>query len=274
MTLTEKMQTLRELLISCGGAVIAYSGGVDSTFLAQVADEVLGEKALAVTACSATYPEHEVTAALELAGALSLRHMTIWTDELKNELFAANPPERCYYCKSELFSVLRGIADSHGLPHVMDGSNFDDQYDFRPGSKAAREYGVRSPLKEAGLTKEEIRALSRERGLPTWDKPSFACLSSRFPYGERITEKKLGMVGEAEDFLRSLGFGQLRVRQHGSMARIEVVPDELEKAVAAAGPIVQKLKSLGYSYVTLDLQGYRTGSMNEVLDTRQLTLGL
>lgn len=264
-TIQQKLSRLKEILAGCGGAVIAYSGGVDSTFLAKVARDVLEDRALAVTACSETYPDHEVKEALALAEQLGLRHLTIWTEELANEEFAANPPDRCYFCKTELFGKLLDIAREHGLSYVLDGANHDDQFDHRPGMRAGGELGVRSPLKEAGLTKEDIRQLSREMGLPTWDKPSFACLSSRFPYGERITQEKLTMVGRAEDYLRSLGVGQLRVRHHGDLARIEVAATDFPKVLAAADEIARKLKELGYTYVALDLQGYRTGSMNEVL---------
>ncbi len=272
-SMEKKLVDLKEILAGCGSALVAFSGGADSTFLAVMAGEVLGERVLAVTASSATYPDHEVAAALDLAAKLGLRHLTVYTEELDNEDFAANPPERCYICKSELFGKLADVAREHGLAFVLDGANFDDLSDFRPGSRAGRELGVRSPLQEAGLTKAEIRELSRSLGLPTWDKPSFACLASRFPYGERITRKKLAMVGEAENYLHRLGFGQLRVRHHGNLARIELIPAELAKAIALAGDIVARLKTIGYKYVTLDLQGYRTGSMNEVLDTATLGLG-
>jgi uncharacterized protein len=267
MTATEKkLVHLKEIIAGCGSALVAYSGGVDSTFLAAVAKEVLGDRLLAVTAGSQTYPAHETAGALKLAKLLQLNHRTVFTSELDNEEFAANPPERCYICKKELFGKLAAMADEAGLACVLDGANFDDLADFRPGTRAGRELGVRSPLQEAGLSKDEIRQLSRRMGLPTWNKPSFACLSSRFPYGERITREKLAMVHEAEDYLRSQGFGQLRVRHHGSLARIEVAPAELPKAVALASEISRRLKETGYKYVTLDLQGYRTGSMNEVLD--------
>jgi pyridinium-3,5-biscarboxylic acid mononucleotide sulfurtransferase len=266
----EKLKQLKDIIAGFKGALVAYSGGVDSTFLAKVAGDVLGEQALAVTAASETYPGREVEAAHELAHKLGLRHLAIHTEELEDEQFAANPPERCYICKKELFGKLVQIARQHGLPFVLDGANYDDLSDFRPGSRAGRELGIRSPLQEAGFTKEDIRLLSRKMGLPTWNKHSFACLSSRFPYGERITREKLAMVARAEDYLLALGIGQMRVRHHGNLARIEVVADDFDRVMAESCSIVQELKAAGYKYVTLDLQGYRTGSMNEVLDSLSL----
>lgn len=270
MTMTKqekKLNHLQEILAAYGGALVAYSGGVDSTFLAKVANDVLGEKALAVTAGSETYPQREVDAAHALAHKLGLRHLLIHTEELEDEHFAANSPDRCYICKKELFGKLVAIARQSNIPYVLDGANYDDLADYRPGTRAGRELGIKSPLQEAGFTKEEIRMLSQQMGLPTWDKPSLACLSSRFPYGERITKEKLNMVALAEDYLRSLGVGQLRVRHHGNLARIEVTSDDFGKIYASAGSIVRKIKEAGYKYVTLDLQGYRTGSLNEVLDS-------
>ncbi|MCR3921864.1 MAG: ATP-dependent sacrificial sulfur transferase LarE [Firmicutes bacterium] len=261
----KKLTRLKKMLAEYGGAVIAYSGGVDSTFLAKVAHDVLQDNVLMVTACSATFPDKEMREAIALAEQLGFNYKVIWTDELTNDLFTANPPERCYYCKTELFSRLQTIAKEHNLPFILDGANFDDVADFRPGAQAAAELGVKSPLKEVELSKDEIRLLSKEYGLPTWDKPSFACLSSRFPYGEQITKEKLSMVEQAEAFLRTLGFNQLRVRQHGQMARIEVPFTDLAKVVERTDKITTQLKTLGYIYITLDLQGYRTGSMNEVL---------
>ncbi len=261
-----KLESLRQYLGRLGSGVIAYSGGVDSTFLLKVAAETLGDKCLAVTASSETYPKAELAAALRTVEVIGARHMLIETEELHNERFASNPPERCYFCKSELFGKLLQIARQNGLDYVLDGANADDAADYRPGMKAGHELGVRSPLQQAGLGKDEIRLLSKEMDLPTWDKPSFACLSSRFPYGQRITVDKLNQVDRAEEFLRNLGLRQLRVRHHESIARLEIPREDFR---VITGPlldtIVQKLKDLGFTYVTLDLQGFRSGSMNEVL---------
>ncbi|GAB6063346.1 ATP-dependent sacrificial sulfur transferase LarE [Deferrisoma palaeochoriense] len=261
-----KERRLKEILREMGGVVIGFSGGVDSSYLYAVAVEVLGDRALGVTACSETYPERERREAEALARSLGGRHQTIVSEELDVPGFAENPKNRCYFCKKELFGKLRDVADREGLPHVADGSNVDDRGDYRPGRQAARELGVRSPLDEAGLTKEEIRALSRARGLPTWDKPAFACLSSRFPYGTRITREKVARVGRAEEGLRALGFRVVRVRHHGDVARLEVGPEEFSRIVnGLREEAVRVVKEAGYVYVALDLQGYRTGAMNEVL---------
>lgn len=261
-----KERRLKEILREMGGVVIGFSGGVDSSYLYAVAVEVLGDRALGVTACSETYPERERREAEALARSLGGRHQAIVSEELDVPGFAENPKNRCYFCKKELFGKLREVADREGLPHVADGSNVDDRGDYRPGRQAARELGVRSPLEEAGLTKEEIRALSRARGLPTWDKPAFACLSSRFPYGTRITREKVARVGRAEEGLRALGFRVVRVRHHGDVARLEVGPEEFSRIVnGLREEAVRVVKEAGYAYVALDLQGYRTGAMNEVL---------
>lgn len=273
--LAEKAARLKEIVAESGGAVVAYSGGVDSTLLLRVAVEVLGERALAVTARSETYPAHEVEEAVARAREMGARLREIHTEELEQEEFAANPPERCYYCKRELFGKLVEIAKEEGLAVVVDGANVDDTSDFRPGARAGAELGVRSPLREAGLTKAEIRELSREYGLPTWDKPSFACLASRFPYGDRITREELAKVAAAEEVLRGLGLRQFRVRNHGTVARIEVEAEDLPRLVAPErrARIARKLHELGYTYVTLDLDGYRTGSMNEGIGNREEGIG-
>ena len=262
----EKLTALREMLAEMNRVVVAFSGGVDSTFLLKIAVEVLGaEQVLAVTGQSPTYPAWELAEARELASALGVRQLVIHTEELEREDFAATPPERCYFCKQELFSRLRQIAQEEGAIAILDGTNRDDLGDYRPGRKAARELGVRSPLLEAGLTKEDIRFFSFALGLPTWNKPACACLSSRFPYGTRITPEKLLQVERGEDFLRSLGFGQFRLRHHGPLARIEIDPEQFPLLLAKASAIVSELKAAGFTYVALDLEGYRTGSMNETL---------
>ncbi len=269
------MQTAREekwsrLLSSLRGmqlAVVAFSGGVDSSLLLSAAAEAMGPNLIAVTARSETYPPGEIEIACEVARSLGVRHRVLSTDELANEDFARNPPDRCYFCKQELFAELKRIADQEGIAFVLDGTNADDLADHRPGRKAAAEAGVRSPLAEAGLTKSEIRELARERKIPVWDKPSLACLSSRIPYGTRITPDILRTVHEAEKVLHAAGFRQVRVRHHGDTARIELEREEFAKLVGNGKleGITRSFKGLGFTYVTLDLEGYRTGSMNESL---------
>ena len=261
----QKYDSLRDRLKSMKRVLVAFSGGVDSTFLLKVARDVLGDDVLAVIASSETYPEREQQEAQRFAEDLQVRYKVIQTKELDDPSFRDNPPERCYFCKKELFSRLKEIAAAEKIPHVCDGFNFEDTFDFRPGFRAAEELEVRSPLKEAGLGKSEIRLLSRMLGLPTWDKPAMACLSSRFPYFTRIDKESLRRIDAAEDYLKARGFVQLRVRHHGDIARIEVLPQDFSRIMAeeVRTGIVENLKKLGYLYVTIDLAGYRTGSMNE-----------
>lgn len=263
-----KFEKLKNLLGEMRKVLVAFSGGVDSSFLLKVAVDVLGENVLAVIASSETYPEKERDEAVKLAKSLNVRYEVIQTKELENPDFAHNPPERCYFCKMELFSKLKDIAESEGIPYVLDGSNFEDTSDFRPGAKAAEELGVRSPLKETGLVKEEIRQLSKYVDLPTWNKPSLACLSSRFPYFTEIEPESLKQVAQAEEFLKGLGFNQVRVRHHGQIARVEIEPQEFSKIVekATKEKIINAFKKFGFIYITLDLAGFRSGSMNEPLN--------
>ncbi len=267
MLLDEKLELLKDIIRKKGSAAVAFSGGVDSTFLIRVAKEVLGDKLIAVTATSSTYPERELNEAIKYAKDFGVKHIIISSEELDIEGFASNPKNRCYYCKKELFTKVKEVALENGIEYVFDGSNLDDNGDYRPGMLAAKELLVVSPLKEAGLTKKDIRDLSKEYGLATWNKPAFACLSSRFPYGNKITLPKLKMIDKAEQFLLDIGIRQVRVRHHGEIARIEVAPEEREKFfnIEFMDKISSKFKEIGYIYTTLDIAGYRTGSMNEVL---------
>jgi len=262
-----KLERLKGILSGMGSVLVAFSGGADSAFLLKVAVDTLGGRAAALTATSPTYPVSELEEAKRLAAMLKATHIIVDSNELEIPNFAENTDKRCYYCKSELFSISLAEARGMGFSYVADGSNADDLGDYRPGREAAAELGVRSPLQEAGLTKGEIRLLSRRMGLPTWDKPAFACLSSRFPYGTRITEERLDKVARGEELMRSLGFRQFRVRYHGETVRIEVEEGSLKMLLdeAVRKRTVEGMKEIGFVYVTVDLEGYRTGSMNEVL---------
>jgi len=263
---SEKEAALRGMLSSFGSVVVAYSGGVDSAYLACIAGEMLGDRALAVTADSASYPERHRRLAVQIARQFGLRHEIIHTNELERPDYRANPVNRCYYCKHELYTHLARIAADRQAV-VVDGNNADDRGDYRPGRQAAREFGVRSPLDEADLGKDEIRELSRRAGLPTWDEPASACLSSRIPYHTEVTDEKLRMIERAEEALRALGFRVCRVRHHDELARLEIGRDEMARALEpeVGAAIVREIKAIGYRYVSLDLQGYRTGSLNEGL---------
>jgi uncharacterized protein len=267
MAIEQKWEHLKALLHEMKSAVLAYSGGVDSSLLLRAASEVMGPGLIAVTAVSETYPAGELQSAKDFVRSLGVTHRILRTEELALEDFVQNSPDRCYYCKKELFEKLRKLADTEGIPFVIEGSNTDDLNDRRPGRKAAGEHAVRSPLVEAGLSKPEVRELARGLELPVWDKPSLACLSSRIPYGTRITPEILHAIQTAEDHLRAHGFRQVRVRHHGDTARIEVDGADFAKLLSGgvAERITAALKEIGYTYVCLDLAGYRTGSMNEGL---------
>lgn len=265
--LADKYSKLKQIISQAGSALVAFSGGVDSTFLLKVCVDVLGDKALAVVGESETFPTRELNEAIALAENMGARLIKTETRELHVPGFSQNPPNRCFLCKSELFTILNKIAAQEGISNVFDGSNADDVGDYRPGREAACELGVTSPLEEAGMTKDDIRAISKELDLPTWDKPSFACLSSRYPYNSEITEMSLKQIEQAEDFLWSLGLREFRVRHHEDLARIELGKKELESfwAEGNANKISARFKELGYKFVTLDLEGYRTGKMNLTL---------
>jgi pyridinium-3,5-biscarboxylic acid mononucleotide sulfurtransferase len=261
----KKLVILKSRLNEFKSAVIAFSGGVDSTFLARIAKDVYGDKLLLITATSSTYPFYELEEAKSLALLLGIEHKIIVSEEIEIPGYSDNPPDRCYYCKSELFGKIKYIAIKEGYEAILDGSNADDLKDFRPGMKAKQEKGVISPLAETGFTKNDIRHFSTELNLPTATKQSYACLASRFPYGEKITKVKLDRLAMAEFEVRKLGFTQFRIRSHDNLARFEFMPSEMDKAWGIKSQLAEICKKSGFNYITIDLTGYRTGSMNEVL---------
>lgn len=265
VTLVSKQKRLRQMLEDMESVVVAYSGGVDSALLLKLAHDCLNDRVVALTAVSASLPAHELEEAQSIAQQIGARHVLVESHETEDPNYLANAPNRCYFCKSDVFGRLIEYAQREGYRYVIDGTNADDVGDHRPGRQAARERGVRSPLQEAGLTKAEIRNLARALGLPNWDKPAAACLSSRIPYGTPITLENLSQVERAELALRQMGFRQLRVRHHEQIARIEVEPDEFDAVLAHRDQILEELEALGYTYVTLDLAGFRSGSMNEAI---------
>jgi pyridinium-3,5-biscarboxylic acid mononucleotide sulfurtransferase len=271
VTAEQKEERLTQILQELGSVVVGFSGGVDSAYLAYMANRVLGQNALCVTAISPSYPEFQKTETARFVEQFGLNHLEIESEELDNPAYRENAPNRCYFCKSELFTKLEALAVARNYNAVVDGTNHDDLGDYRPGRSAAKEHQVRSPLLEAQMTKLNIRELSRKAGLPTWDKPALPCLSSRFPYGTSISAEKLSIVDRGENVLRDFGFRIFRVRYHEELVRLEFSPEELPKAlnVTMAAILVNRFKALGFKYVTIDLEGYRSGSLNEVLPIHQ-----
>ncbi len=273
--LQEKYNQLIELLKGLKQVAVAFSGGVDSTFLLHAAKEALGSNVIAVTARSYSFPQRELKEATEYADKKEIEHIIVDSEELDIDGFSTNPKNRCYLCKSELFTKIREIANARGINAILEASNSDDNGDYRPGLIAVKELGIYSPLRQVGFTKPEIRELSKEQGLPTWNKPSFACLSSRFPYGESITKERLQMIDKAEQYLLDLGIWQVRVRFHENLARIETDEAGFTKLLntAVRSGVYEEFRKIGFTYVSLDLRGYRTGSMNEPLSSFELSLG-
>lgn len=271
LTFEEKCTLLRQIIEDYHSAVIGYSGGVDSTLLLKVAHDILGNRVMGVIALSPTLPASEFDNALSIAQQYSLPVIIVHSNEIENPDFQKNAHDRCYHCKTELFSLLKKKADEMGFEHIFDGQNADDHTDYRPGTKAAEEFAVKSPLKDAGLTKSDIRHLSQNIGLPTWNKPAQACLSSRIPYGTPVTTERLSKIEKAERVLQKKGFSQFRVRHHENIARIETTTEELGRFLdkELRSYIIHSLKDIGYQYVTIDLEGYRTGSLNETLEGKQ-----
>jgi len=265
MAKNEKLKRLEEYLANLGKLAVAFSGGVDSTFLLKVAHIVLGDDVMAITVNGAIHPGWEIESSKEIASRIGVRQILLDMDIFGNELIVSNPPDRCYHCKLAIFSMIKKTAKGYGIDNVADGSNIDDAGDYRPGMRALKELGILSPLRDAGLGKEEIRILSMELGLPTWDKPALSCLATRIPYNTRITEETLSMIESGEDFLRGLGFSQIRLRHLGNLAKIEVPPEDMMRLLGLREMVVKKLKEIGYTYITMDMEGYNMGSMNRTI---------
>jgi uncharacterized protein len=265
MAKNEKLERLEGYLANLEKLAVAFSGGVDSTFLLKVAHMILGDNVVAITVNGAIHPGWEIESSKEIASRIGVRQILLDMDIFKNENIVTNPPDRCYHCKMAIFSMIKKTAKGYGIKNVADGSNIDDAGDYRPGMRALKELGILSPLRDAGLGKEEIRILSKELGLPTWDKPALSCLATRIPYNTRITEETLSMIEAGEDFLRGLGFSQIRLRHLGNLAKIEVPPEDMMRLLEVREMVVKKLREIGYTYITMDMEGYNMGSMNRTI---------